>query len=50
MAVMFRWFEDNGYSVDIAGARQEYPQLTGFNRWLEQNWKRPAAQRASGAV
>lgn len=46
MTVMFRWFEDKGYNVDIAGVRREYPHLTGFNKWLGQNWNRPAT--ASG--
>jgi uncharacterized protein YbjT (DUF2867 family) len=48
MTVMYRWFEDNGYNVDLAGVRQEYPRLTSFNRWLEQNWRQPAAQQMSG--
>ena len=48
ITVMYRWFEDTGYSVDIAAVRDQYPGLTSFNRWLEQNWSRPAAQRASG--
>ena len=47
MTVMFRWFENKGYSADISAVRQEHPQLTTFNRWLEQNWTRPAAQRAT---
>jgi hypothetical protein len=34
--------------VDLAGVRQEYPRLTSFNRWLEQNWRQPAAQQMSG--
>jgi uncharacterized protein YbjT (DUF2867 family) len=46
MTVMYRWFEDKGYHVDIAGVRKEYPNLTGFNRWLTQHWNRPAT--ASG--
>lgn len=37
--VMYHWFEDVGYRVDIAELRREYPALTNFNRWLEQNWK-----------
>ncbi len=48
MTVMYRWFEDKGYDVDIAGVRREYPRLTGFNRWLEQTWNRPAVQQMSG--
>ncbi len=46
MTVMYRWFEEKGYSVDIAAVRQDYPELTNFNKWLEQNWRRPAAQGA----
>ncbi|MFL6354045.1 MAG: NmrA/HSCARG family protein [Bryobacteraceae bacterium] len=48
MTVMFRWFEQKGYSVDIGAVRQQYSELTSFNRWLEQKWTRPAAQRVSG--
>jgi uncharacterized protein YbjT (DUF2867 family) len=48
MTVMYRWFEDNGYNVDIAGVRKQYPRLTSFNRWLEQNWKRSASQASGG--
>lgn len=48
MTVMYRWFEEKGYSVDIPAVRGEYPELTGFNRWLEENWTRPAARGASG--
>lgn len=48
IALMYRWFEDTGYHVDIAGVRREYPRLSGFNRWLEQNWNRPAVQQMSG--
>ena len=46
MTVMYRWFEDKGYSVDIADVRRNYPELATFNRWLEQNWRRSATQRA----
>jgi len=49
MTVMYRWFEAHGYHVDIAGVREQYSGLTGFNRWLEQNWSKPAAQGASNA-
>jgi uncharacterized protein YbjT (DUF2867 family) len=48
MTVMYRWFDEKGYSVDIGAVRQHYPELTSFNRWLEQNWTRSAAQGASG--
>ena len=35
---MWRWFEEVGYHVDISVLRQEYPQLTGFDRWLGTHW------------
>ena len=38
LTVMWRWFEEHGYHVDTALVRQEYPQLTGFDRWLSQHW------------
>ena len=38
LTVMWRWFEEHGYHVDTALVRQEYPQLTGFDRWLGQHW------------
>ncbi len=38
MTVMFRWFEEHGYHVDIPQVRQDYPQLTGFDRWLSMHW------------
>jgi uncharacterized protein YbjT (DUF2867 family) len=37
--VMYRWFQDVGYSVDIAALRQEYPNLMPFERWLQANWR-----------
>ncbi len=47
LTAMYRWFDEKGYNVDIAEVRRHYPELTSFNRWLEQKWRRPAAQRAS---
>ena len=44
IALMFRWFEEVGYHVDIPALRQEYPNLMGFERWLQTHWvKRQAA-------
>jgi len=45
MTVMYRWFQDVGYSVDIRALRQENPNLMTFERWLQSNW-RPKAQTA----
>lgn len=33
-AVMYRWFNDVGYEADIAALREEYPELTTFERYL----------------
>src|SRR5207244_1674717 len=30
MTLMFRWFQETGYHVDIGAVRQEYPGLTTF--------------------
>lgn len=46
LTLMFRWFEDVGYEIDIATLRREYLPLTTFDRWLEAHW-RPAAQATS---
>jgi uncharacterized protein YbjT (DUF2867 family) len=45
MTLMYRWFQDHGYTADIATLRQEYPNLMNFERWLQSNW-RPKAHRA----
>ena len=45
MTSMYRWFEEVGYSVDIAALRQEHPNVMSFERWLQRNW-RPRTQAA----
>jgi uncharacterized protein YbjT (DUF2867 family) len=37
-AIMYHWFQDVGYKVDIPTVRQEYPKVTSFDRWLNSNW------------
>ena len=46
LTVMYRWFQNTGFDVDIAAVRREYPKLTSFERWLQTNWRaaRAAAQ------
>lgn len=34
---MFTWFEKDGYNVDIAAARREYPELQDFATWLKKS-------------
>jgi len=43
LTVMFRWLQDVGYHVDIPALRQEYSNLTGFERWLQANWAKTFA-------
>ena len=44
ITLMYKWFQEVGFHVDIPALRQEYPNLTGFERWLQSQWpKRMAA-------
>jgi hypothetical protein len=45
MTIMYRWFQEHGYHVDMAPLRQDHPNLMTFERWLQSNW-RPKVQRA----
>ena len=45
MATMFRWFESEGYRVDIPSVRAEHESLLGFSHWLNTTWQ-PAGQAA----
>ena len=40
IALMYRWFQDTGYHVDIPSVRQEYPSLLAFDQWINSNWHR----------
>jgi uncharacterized protein YbjT (DUF2867 family) len=48
IAGMFRWFEREGYHVDISSVRSERQQLQTFDRWMHTTW--PAVTRASGGA
>lgn len=40
-AIMYKWFEDTGYSANIEELRQEFPPLKSFPQWLAKTgWKR----------
>jgi nucleoside-diphosphate-sugar epimerase len=45
MTLMYRWFQETGYHVEIGAVRQEYPGLTTFAKWLNSHWH-TAVQRA----
>jgi uncharacterized protein YbjT (DUF2867 family) len=50
MTVMWKWFEEVGYRLDISAVRQEYPSLMALDKWLHANWKTAPGERAlSGA-
>ncbi len=41
MTVMYKWFEDVGYSADIDALRREFPALMSFPQWLAKTgWNR----------
>jgi uncharacterized protein YbjT (DUF2867 family) len=47
MTVMFRWFEESGYKVDLPALREELPSLTSFERWLNTNWQSQSGASAN---
>ncbi len=47
MTVMYRWFQEVGYQIDIAALRSEYPRLTTFERWLNSTWRSAAQATAA---
>jgi uncharacterized protein YbjT (DUF2867 family) len=44
----FRWINDVGYEADIAALRQEYPELTSFERYLRSHGWEGAEVPAGG--
>ncbi len=47
--VMYQWFQNTGYHVDIAAVRQELPSLTSFARWLNNKWQSAVSEGEKGA-
>lgn len=40
-AIMYRWFDETGYQVDIPSVRSEHPELMPLERWLRvHEWDR----------
>jgi len=37
IGTMFKWFEQDGYAVDIVKARAEHPELQDFATWLRKS-------------
>jgi uncharacterized protein YbjT (DUF2867 family) len=48
-AVMFRWFEDVGYDADLPALRQELPNMTNFERWINTKWQPEVSGQGRGA-
>lgn len=40
---MFAWFQNTGYSADVAGLKKRYPFMKDFRKWLEEEsaWRKP---------
>jgi uncharacterized protein YbjT (DUF2867 family) len=38
LTVMFKWFEEKGYSANIDTLRVEHSGMYSFARWLNENW------------
>ena len=49
ITVMYRWFENVGYHVNIAALRQALPSLTNFDRWLNIKWQPAMSEEGRGA-
>jgi uncharacterized protein YbjT (DUF2867 family) len=47
-ALMYRWFNEVGYEANIAALRQEYPELTTFERYLRSHGWAGAEPPAGG--
>ena len=43
LTVMYHWFAKEGFHLDIAEVRREYPLTLSFNRWLEARWNTAVA-------
>ena len=46
MAIMYRWFENVGYHVDISALRQQHPNLLTLERWSQTYWPKTAQAEA----
>jgi uncharacterized protein YbjT (DUF2867 family) len=45
-AIMFKWFEEVGFSADIAALREENSKLTHFEPWLRSHFQQTATATA----
>jgi uncharacterized protein YbjT (DUF2867 family) len=47
MTLMYRWFEEVGYHVDISATRLEHPDLLTFDHWMNLHWNAASEPRTS---
>jgi len=47
LTIMWRWFQEVGYSIDIAALRNDNPHLTSFETWLREKWSATSGASAS---
>lgn len=40
LAIMWKWFQNVGYHIDISALHREHPHWTTFEKWLQSNWRR----------
>ena len=38
ITLMYRWFQETGYHVDIGAVRQEHRGLKSFEQWINSDW------------
>lgn len=43
LTVMWKWFQDVGYHIDIAALQRDYPDLKRFEQWLQSSWRAKGA-------
>jgi uncharacterized protein YbjT (DUF2867 family) len=42
ITIMYRWLDNVGFNADTSALRQEYSNLTSFDRWLNSSWSKYA--------
>jgi uncharacterized protein YbjT (DUF2867 family) len=39
LAIMWKWFQEVGYHIDVSALRRERPSLISFEQWLQSHWR-----------
>ncbi len=49
VTIMYRWFENVGYSANFAELKRDFPALTNFEAYLrDRGWAKSAENRSDG--